>query len=86
MLGISHLDGHTVAVLSSASFPFDTREELLDVAEGFLRELRPDKYPYVIEHAGQHLAEPNPDEPSEFEFGLDLILDGLERIRDAGTA
>jgi hypothetical protein len=32
------------------------------------------------------MAEPNPDEPSEFEFGLDLILDGLERIRDAGSA
>ncbi len=79
------LDSHIIGfTLWQVSFPFDTREELLDLAEDFLREIRPDEYPYVIEHAEQHFAEPNPDEPSEFEFGLDLILDGLERIRDAG--
>ena len=39
-------------------------------------------YPYMVERAQQHLAGPEPDEPSEFVFGLDLILDGLERIRD----
>jgi hypothetical protein len=36
----------------------------------------------VIEHAKEHLEDPDPDEPSEFEFGLDLILDGLERLRN----
>ncbi len=76
----SHITGFT---LWQVNFPFDTREELLDLAEDFLREIPADQYPYVIEHAEQHLAKPGPDEPSEFEFGLDLILDGLERIRDA---
>jgi AcrR family transcriptional regulator len=79
----SHIMGFT---LWQVSFPFDTREELLDLAKDFLREIPAEEYPYVIEHAEQHMAEPNPDEPSEFEFGLDLILDGLERIRDAGSA
>jgi AcrR family transcriptional regulator len=76
----SHITGFT---LWQVSFPFDTREELLDLAEDFLKQIPVDEYPYVIEHAQEHLAEPDPDEPTEFEFGLDLILDGLERMRDA---
>jgi AcrR family transcriptional regulator len=79
----SHITGFT---LWQVSFPFDTAEELADLAEGFLRELPAGDYPYVAEHAEQHLAGPDPDEPSEFEFGLDLILDGLERMRDAEAA
>ncbi len=34
----------------------------------------------MAEHIEQHLAT-HPDDPDEFEFGLDLILDGLERMR-----
>jgi hypothetical protein len=62
--------------------PFDTREELVDLAEEVLREIPTDVYPYFIEHAEQHLAPASPDGETEFEFGLDLILDGLERLRD----
>ncbi len=40
--------------------------------------------PYLVEHVEQHLAPPTPDDADEFEFALDPILDGLERIRDAG--
>ena len=76
----SHITGFT---LWQVSFPFETREELLDLADDFLKQIPADEYPYVIEHAQEHLAEPDPDEPNEFEFGLDLILDGLERLRDA---
>jgi AcrR family transcriptional regulator len=75
----SHITGFT---LWQVNFPFETREELLDLAEDFLHKIPADEYPYVIEHAQEHLAEPDPEEPSEFEFGLDLILDGLERMRD----
>ena len=35
--------------------------------------------PYLAEHAQQHLRGRQPGEPSAFEFGLDLILEGLER-------
>ena len=40
-----------------------------------------DEYPYLVEHVHQHLKERNPEDEGEFAFGLDLILDGLERIR-----
>lgn len=75
----SHITGFT---LWQVSMPFDTREELVDLAEGFLKEIPADEYPYVVEHAEQHIAPSSPDGKSEFEFGLDLILDGLERLRD----
>jgi AcrR family transcriptional regulator len=75
----SHITGFTLWLVS---MPFDSREQLVDMAATFIPQIPADKYPYVIEHANEHLEQPDPDEPSEFEFGLDLILDGLERLRD----
>ncbi len=79
----SHITGFT---LWQVNMPFETKAELVDLAEDFLREIPADEYPYTIEHIDQHLAPSSPDGPTEFEFGLDLILDGLERIRDAEAA
>jgi AcrR family transcriptional regulator len=76
----SHITGFT---LWQVSMPFDTREELVDLAEAFLQETSADEYPYVVEHAEQHMGPSAPEGKTEFEFGLDLILDGLERLRDA---
>jgi len=76
----SHITGFT---LWQVSMPFETKEELVDLAKAFLPEIPADEYPYVIEHAEQHLAPSSPDGRTEFEFGLDLILDGLGRLRDS---
>jgi AcrR family transcriptional regulator len=35
-------------------------------------------YPWLMEHAQQHMRPKGPNEPDSFEFGLDLILDALE--------
>jgi AcrR family transcriptional regulator len=75
----SHITGFT---LWQVNMPFETKAELLDMAEVFLRQIPADEYPYVIEHAEQHIAPSSPDGATEFEFGLELILDGLERLRD----
>jgi AcrR family transcriptional regulator len=75
----SHITGFT---LWQASMPFETREELVALAETFLPQIPSDRYPYIVEHAQQHIAPPDPAEKGEFAFGLDLILDGLERLRD----
>jgi AcrR family transcriptional regulator len=76
----SHITGFT---LWQVNMPFETKAELLDLAQGFLQQIPADAYPYIIEHAEQHLAPENPDGATEFEFGLELILDGLERLRDS---
>jgi AcrR family transcriptional regulator len=74
----SHITGFT---LWQVNIPFKS-EEIAELGATFLRELPTDVYPYVAEHTEQHLIPPDPEEKSEFEFGLDLILDGLERLRD----
>jgi AcrR family transcriptional regulator len=57
-------------------------DDLSALAEGFLRQLREDEYPDFADHVRQHLDPPEGEEGG-FELGLDLILDGLERTRDA---
>jgi len=61
----------------------DTR--LAELAERFLREFPREEYPYMHEHAAQHLDGFGRGGPGAFELVLDLILDGLERrLRDGG--
>jgi hypothetical protein len=76
----SHIAGFT---LWAAQFQVDP-EELPELAAAFIRQLPAGELPYLIEHAHQHLRKRAPEEEGAFAFGLDLILDGLERIRDRG--
>ena len=39
-------------------------------------------YPHLVEVVGGHVAKEGYDYATEFTFGLDLILDGLDRLRD----
>ena len=52
-----------------------------NLAATFLRELPVVDFPYLAEHAQQHMRRRRPDEEGDFEFGLDLILNSLERLR-----
>jgi AcrR family transcriptional regulator len=74
----SHITGFT---LWQVNIPFNA-EDIAELGATFLQELPTDEYPYVAEHTEQHLMPSGNEEKSEFEFGLDLILDGLERLRD----
>ena len=72
----SHIAGFT---LWAAQLDFD-EAELPALAAAFLEQVPGDELPYVVEHVEQHLKERSPDNPGAFAFGLDLILDGLERM------
>jgi AcrR family transcriptional regulator len=74
----SHVMGFTMYV---ASFDFDV-EELEQLAADFLETFPADEYPDLAVHIRQH-AEPSDEHEGTFEFGLELVLDGLERLRDA---
>jgi AcrR family transcriptional regulator len=50
-----------------------------DYAERFLRAFSEDEFPYLAEHVRQHMTIPAAGETT-FAFGLDLIIDGLERL------
>ena len=65
--------------LTEANLPFDTPEEAADVVESVFRDVAPDEFPYLTEAAQQHVLSRGYDYGDEFEFGLELILEGLER-------
>lgn len=65
--------------LQELNFPYDT-EQLKQLASKFLRDFPADQYPYLAEHVEQHM-EPSDEHQGAFEFGLDLVLEGLERLR-----
>jgi len=52
------------------------------VAERMLRVVPAGAYPYSEEMVGRHIASEGYSLTAEFEFGLDLILDGLDPLRD----
>ena len=65
--------------LEQSSLPFETGEEAAEVAQTMFRDFPVDAYPHLVEMAVQHVMQPGYDYANEFEFGLDLILDGLAK-------
>lgn len=65
--------------LQEETLPFDTAEEVAEIAEAFLEQFPTDVYPHLAELTVEHIMKPGYSYSNEFEFGLDLILDGLER-------
>lgn len=74
----SHIYGFT---LQELNFPFSS-EEFPEAAKALLPLAPADQYPYLSE-MGTHVIESDYDGVVEFEFGLDLVLDGLERLLEA---
>jgi len=68
--------------LQELTLPFETPGELAEAAESILRQFPADEYPHLAETITEHVTKPGYDFANEFAFGLDVILDGLERIRD----
>ena len=69
--------------LQEATLPFDGAEETAEVAQMILGQLRPDEYPHLTELTVEHVLQPGYDYGDEYEFGIELILDGLERALGA---
>ena len=65
--------------LQEASLPFDTSEQTSELAQAMVAQFPTDEYPHLAEFTFSHVLQPGYDYGSEYEFGLDLILDGLER-------
>ena len=65
--------------LTKMNLPFEAPEEVSDVAQRMLAPFPMDAYPNLVEFVTEHAMQPGYDFADEFEHGLDLILDGLER-------
>jgi AcrR family transcriptional regulator len=65
--------------LQEASLPFDSAEETPELAQEIAGQLPAGEYPHLTELAMGHVLQAGYRYGDEFEIGLDLILDGLER-------
>jgi AcrR family transcriptional regulator len=68
--------------LQERSLPFETPDEIVEVSEMMLARFPADEYPHLTEAMVEHVGKPGYKYADEFEFGLDLILDGLEKLRN----
>ncbi|MDQ3850019.1 MAG: TetR/AcrR family transcriptional regulator [Actinomycetota bacterium] len=65
--------------LQERGLPFDTPEESAELAQAIVAKFAADEYPHLAEFTFEHVLRAGYDFGDEYEFGLDLILDGLER-------
>jgi AcrR family transcriptional regulator len=83
---LSVLDSYIYGfALQEANLPFDTGAESAKLAQTILLDFPSDEYPHLTELTVEHVLRPGYDHGDEYEFGLDLILDGLERARDTSS-
>jgi AcrR family transcriptional regulator len=69
--------------LTKMNLPFAASDEVAEVARGMLDGFPATEYPNLVEFITDHAMKPGYDYGAEFEYGLDLILDGLEKATDA---
>jgi AcrR family transcriptional regulator len=67
--------------LSEAALPFDTPDETTEVTQSIMSRFADGQYPHLAEMASGHIMKPGYDHADEFAYGLNLILDGLQRAR-----
>jgi AcrR family transcriptional regulator len=82
------MTAHAYAILDSfiygfafeeASLPSGGGEGFAEVAAQIAAHFPSDEYPHLAELAFEYVLKPGYDFGDSFEFGLDLIIDGLER-------
>ncbi|HSU36094.1 MAG TPA: TetR/AcrR family transcriptional regulator [Propionibacteriaceae bacterium] len=90
-----HLAAHAFSVIDSYLYGFaqqqqnltyTTAEEAAVVAHDILKQLPADTYPHLAELIVEHALQPDYDYSQEFDFGLDLILNGLEVLSRDGPS
>jgi AcrR family transcriptional regulator len=65
--------------LQETGLPFKTPEEAAEMGRWFLEYFPAKEYPYLAELTVKHVLREGYDYSKEFEFGLDLVLDGIEQ-------
>ena len=71
--------------LSEAALPINGPETVTEVADQMMHLFDPGRYPHLLEFTVEHVLRPGYDFGAEFEFGLDLVLDGLQRSSTPGA-
>jgi len=81
----SLLDGYIYGfALTKMNLPFDRGDDVAERAQVMLEPFPVDEYPNLVAFIAEHAMQPGYDFGNEFEYGLEVILDGLERVCNAG--
>jgi AcrR family transcriptional regulator len=81
--------GHAYAILDAFIYGFALQEatlpgggggaEMVEIATAIAEQMPADDYPHLAEFTLGHVLKPGYDFGHEFEFGMSVILDGIER-------
>lgn len=81
---ISVVDSYVYGfALQELSLPFTSADDVAAVADGILADLPDGAYPNLVAMIAEHALAPGFDFGDEYRWGLDLILDALERANEA---
>ncbi len=69
--------------LQEINLPFNTSDEAAPVSESMMAQMPTGEFPYLTEIALEHVLKPGYAYSNEYLIGLEIVLDGLERLRDA---
>lgn len=67
--------------LQEASLPFDASGDISEATESIMEQpdMMSDAFPHLAEMAVKHILQPGYAYGNEFDFGIELILDGIDR-------
>jgi AcrR family transcriptional regulator len=87
------MTGHAYALVDAYTYgfaheevtlPFDNPDETQELAGDLIAGLPAEEYPHLAEFTADHVLQPGYNYADEFDFGLEVILDGLGRALAAG--
>ena len=67
--------------LTKMNLPFEDTSDIVEMSETMLAPFAPGEYQNLADFITEHALKPGYDCANEFESGLDVVLDGLERLR-----
>jgi AcrR family transcriptional regulator len=76
----SLLDGYIYGfALTKMNLPFDATDDISEMAQTMLEPFPEGEYPNLVTFITEHAMQPGYDFANEFEWGLDVVLDGIAR-------
>ena len=70
-------------VLQEVNLPFNDETDLTEMVESIMPNLSTDDYPHLHELTTEYVLQPGYSYSNEFDYGLGLILDGLDAAAHA---
>ena len=64
------------------NLPFESTDDIVELSQSMLQPFPLNAFPNLAAFITEHAMKPGYDFADEFEYGLDLILDGIERALD----